>query len=91
MIPTDSPIAVVSKLLKAAEVAHQLQCSRALVYLLCERGLLSHHRVGLGRGTIRISPDDLSLYLAQHRTTERHQAEAPALATRKLKHIRIPR
>ena len=45
------------------EVSQRLRCSRALVYLLCEKGKLSHHRLGLGRGTIRISESDLESFL----------------------------
>ena len=50
-------------LLTVAEVAERLRCSRALVYQLCEKGRLSHMRLGLGRGTIRISLRDLNLFL----------------------------
>jgi len=50
-------------LLTAAEVPARLRCSRALVYQLCERGRLSHMRLGVGRGTIRISLRDFNLFL----------------------------
>lgn len=45
-----------------AEVAKVLEVSPRLVYLLCETGKLRHHRFGTGRGTIRISSDDLTAY-----------------------------
>lgn len=47
MFPTD--------MMTVATVAKRLNCSQALVYALCADGILPHHRLGLGRGTIRVS------------------------------------
>ncbi len=72
------------KLLTVAETADRLRCSRALVYQLCERGRLPHHRLGVGRGTIRVSESDIESYLEQSRV------EAPPLQPRApLKHLRL--
>lgn len=73
-----------SNLLTVAETAERLRCSRALVYQLCERGRLPHHRLGVGRGTIRVSEGDLEMFLEQNRV------EAPSPEPRMpLKHIRL--
>jgi len=37
------------------------------VYSLCSNGELAHHRIGVGRGTIRISQVDLQRYLSRQR------------------------
>ena len=45
------------------EAARLLEVTPALVYKLCGAGRLAHRRIGLGRGTIRITDDDLAAYL----------------------------
>lgn len=50
-------------LLTVPEVAVRLQISSSSVYLLIERGLLPHHRIGARRGAIRITEADLTAYL----------------------------
>lgn len=50
-------------LMTVAEVAARLQVSPSSVYLLIERGLLPHHRIGVRRGAIRITEADLTAYL----------------------------
>jgi len=50
-------------LMTVAEVAARLQVSPSSVYLLIERGLLPHHRIGARRGAIRITEADLTAYL----------------------------
>lgn len=50
-------------MLTVAQVAERLQCSPALVYALCAEGKLTHHRLGLGRGTIRVSEEQLRDFL----------------------------
>ncbi len=73
-----------SDMLTVAETAERLRCSRALIYQLCERGRLPHHRLGVGRGTIRVLEGDLELFLKQNRV------EAPPAETRMpLKHLRL--
>jgi excisionase family DNA binding protein len=68
--------------MKVPEVASRLDVSASMVYALCASGRLPHVRVGLGRGTIRISEEDLKVFL------ESCRADRPApLAD--LKHIKI--
>lgn len=68
-----------------AEIAKRLKCSPALVYALCEAGKLSHHRLGLGRGTIRVAEEDLTAFLQESRVKKNQLTTAAAL-----KHIRLP-
>ena len=42
-----------------AEAARILEVTPATVYLLCREGRLVHRRIGLGRGVIRIDPEQL--------------------------------
>ena len=49
--------------MKVREAAQRLEVSTSIVYGLCAQGRLPHVRVGLGRGTIRISEDDLKSFL----------------------------
>ena len=50
------------------EIAERLQCSPALVYALCAGGQLKHHRLGLGRGTIRITQEQFLEFLKETET-----------------------
>jgi excisionase family DNA binding protein len=74
-------------MLTVAEVADVLRVSPSLVYQLVDSGKLPCHRLGKGRGTIRIRLDDLNAYLAscRHEATE----EVPKLPRPRLKHLRI--
>lgn len=69
------------KLLTVRESAERLGCSEGLVYLLCAERRLPHVRLGTGRGTIRISEDDINEYVKNSRI------DAHSL-TKGLKHIR---
>ena len=63
------------------EAAKRLEVSASIVYGLCAQRRLPHVRVGLGRGTIRISEDDLKSFL------ETCRPEPPARPA--LKHIKL--
>ena len=54
-----------------AAAAECLEISRSLVYELCRAGDLPHHRVGRGRGLIRLEPADVLAYKAARRTDAR--------------------
>jgi len=77
------------RMLTVSDVAERLSVSSSLVYQLVESGKLSHHRIGTGRGTIRISESDLKSYLSDcHAVAQTKQSVArPRRA--KLKHIRL--
>lgn len=51
------------------EASDRLHVSPSLIYALCARGLLDHHRCGLGRGTIRITEKALEVYLQRSKVT----------------------
>lgn len=79
-------------LMTVAEVAAHLQVSPSSVYLLIERGLLPHHRIGARRGAIRITEADLSAYLMACREGSSHpQAPTPieSLPPSGLKHLKL--
>lgn len=55
------------------EAAKALEVSPALVYRLCRANKLGHIRIGLCRGVVRISEDDIERFRRDHRaevTTE---------------------
>ena len=50
-------------MLSVKEASIKLHVSPSLVYALCARGLIVHHRCGLRRGAIRIDEEALEAYL----------------------------
>lgn len=70
------------------QVSERLNVSVATVYALVSSGNLACHRVGVGRGRIRITESDVDAYLSLCR---QDTVAAPSRRTtpRKLKHIRI--
>jgi excisionase family DNA binding protein len=71
--------------LTVRQVAERLQVSTAVVYQLCAGRKLVHHRVGSGRGTIRIAEEDLAAFVEGCKVEPHPPANAGAL-----KHIRTP-
>ena len=53
------------------QAAEQLEISASLVYLLISEGKLRATRHGIGRGTIRISEEQLAEYLGRSEETDR--------------------
>ncbi len=51
-----------SKFLTVNEAAKMLSIDPQTVYRLCWSGQLAHHRLGTGRGTIRITYDAIKSY-----------------------------
>jgi excisionase family DNA binding protein len=45
------------------QVAELLNVNRTTVYALCDKKLLEHNRFGVGRGTIRISQQQLDDFI----------------------------
>ncbi len=66
------------------QISKRLGVSLACVYALVESKALAHYRIGMGRGTIRISEDQLQTYLGKHE--QKSSVKAPA-APVKLKHL----
>lgn len=78
-----------SDLLTVPQVAARMAVSPSLVYQLIESGKLGHHRIGNGRGTIRVSQNDLEAYLsASHSGVEPLQPTVRR-PRKRLKHIRL--
>lgn len=65
----DSPIWR-PNVLTVEQAASRLKVSRSLVYSLIETGKLTCHRIGIGRGTIRLLPNDLETFLASCRKND---------------------
>ena len=53
------------------EVAGKLRCSLSTVYELVEGGSLEAFRIGPNRGTIRVSEEQLNMYLNANRSLPR--------------------
>lgn len=49
--------------LKPRELAERLKVSLSTVYGLIDAGKIACHRIGCGRGAVRISEEDLAAYL----------------------------
>lgn len=73
-------------MLTVAEVAARLGVSRTCVYSLVESGRLRHYRIGLGRGAIRVSEEDLTAFLDGCRATGNAGASLPSRPVH-LKHL----
>jgi excisionase family DNA binding protein len=50
-------------MLTVTEIAARLKVSRSTIYNAVEAGILSHYRIGLGRGAIRVSEEQLQKFL----------------------------
>ena len=75
-------------MLKVTQVAEQLNVSESIVYALINGGQLAHHRIGVGRGTIRVSNEDLEAYLASCRACKSEQHRRPVPRPH-LRHIHL--
>ena len=74
-------------LLTVRDTAERLNVSRNCVYQLVDAGKLACHRIGIGRGAIRITEEDIETYLASCRV---EKLEPPRRVTRlKLKHLKL--
>lgn len=76
-------------LLTVKDVAARLNVSASCVYQLVESGRLSHHRIGLGRGAIRVSEESISEYLDEVRHHASGERPRTTTARPKLKHLKL--
>jgi excisionase family DNA binding protein len=53
------------------QVAERLEVKRSVIYALCADGVLAHIRIGRGRGTIRVTEEDLADFIARSRVEAR--------------------
>lgn len=70
------------------EASDRLNLSRSLIYSLCARGLIEHHRCGIGRGTIRISEKALRVYLEKSKVSPQ---TCPQGLAQDFRHLDAPR
>jgi excisionase family DNA binding protein len=89
MAPRDRlnrPESAGGELLTVKQVAERLQVSSSAVYQLLDAGRLACHRIGTGRGAIRVSESDLESFLAACRQERQEpMAAAPRVKLRHLK------
>jgi excisionase family DNA binding protein len=76
-----------TRLLTVREVATTLRVSPSLVYQLIEAGKIACHRIGTGRGAIRVSSADLDAYLQGCRSER--QTPVPKPPRPRLKHLKL--
>lgn len=69
-------------MLTVKDVADRLNVSQSIVYALVDAGQIVCHRIGLGRGSIRITEEDLARYLKSCR-------DATSSSGSKLRHINL--
>lgn len=77
-------------MLTVREVAEQLSVSATCVYQLISRGKLACHRIGVGRGAIRIAAEDLAAFIEGCRRGEKstQSISPPVTGNRKrFKHL----
>ncbi|MEW4569549.1 helix-turn-helix domain-containing protein [Tautonia sp. JC769] len=81
--------------MRVREAAQRLDVSPGTVYALVASGRLRCYRVGMGRGSIRISEEHLAEYLRASEPSpppgQGRGAEAPAPPHPRLKHLRVRR
>ena len=65
-----------SQLLNAKQVAARLSCSLQCVYSLVEHGLLPAVRIGIGRGVLRFTEDDIERFIQNCRSPKRRREPA---------------
>lgn len=77
------------ELLTVKEVACRLKLSESLVYRLIERKQIACHRVGTGRGRIRITSSDLEDYLQRCKQGVEKTQNRKTRQRYQLKHLKL--
>jgi len=79
-----------STLLKIAEVARRLSCSKSFVYRLLDSGRLKHYVLGPGQGGKRVSEEQLQDYLrGAEKGGEPPPKQRPPAKPVKLRHLDV--
>ncbi len=73
------------------QVAAHLNVAPSTVYGLLANGRLQCHRIGLGRGTIRVSEDELARFLTGTISSSSEPEIVRSECQHSLKHIKMPR
>ena len=77
------------KLLTVGEAAMRMSCSTACIYSLTAAGRMACHRIGMGRGCIRISESQLQSFLDRNEQQPREEESLPPLPRGNFKHLRV--
>jgi excisionase family DNA binding protein len=77
------------ELLTVAEAASLLKISRSLVYQLIEAGRLAVHRLGCGRGALRLKKSDVARYVDSCRDEACEPAPVAVRTLSSLKHLKV--
>jgi excisionase family DNA binding protein len=78
------------KLYTVKEAAEVLCCSQSFLYARLADGSLAHYRLGKGQGGIRISDEQLQMYLAERERGGREKGPpAPRPKPVRLKHLQV--
>lgn len=75
-------------MLKIREVAERLRVSATCVYQLIEKGKLACHRIGIGRGAIRVCENDLAEYVESCRKPGGETMARPPRSRGPLRHLK---
>jgi len=75
-------------MLRVREVAEILHVSGTCVYQLIEKGKLACHRIGVGRGAIRVCESDLESYIESCRKPGNETANRSSRPQGRLKHLK---
>jgi excisionase family DNA binding protein len=70
------------------EMAKRLAIAPSTAYALVQSGKIASHRIGIGRGAIRIDEQDLKDFLGSCRSSPRPETR-PRLARARLKHLKL--
>jgi len=79
-------------MLTVKQVAESLSVSATCVYQLIAQGKLACHRIGIGRGAIRVSREDLTEFVNGCRREERREEPLSLPSTgrqSRFKHLRL--
>jgi excisionase family DNA binding protein len=76
-------------MLTVKQVAERLNVSAATVYNLVVGGKLACHKIGVRRGTVRVSESQLADYLAATEQKKQRGAKPQKPAPVKLKHLSV--
>lgn len=75
-------------MLTVVEVAAFLRVSRTCVYQLIESGKIACHRIGVGRGAIRVTQSDLDEFVQGCRQKPGEEASNASRPAKRLKHLK---
>ncbi len=75
-------------MLTVKEVAEHLRVSATCVYQLIEKGKLVCHRIGLGRGAIRVRETDLAAFIDGCKESRGESEQITYRPGKKLKHLK---